>query len=203
MNRSNLLMLLIIAAAAAGFWMLSPTHAQHAAGSARNSVAIVNVPLVFRSCKETTAMNRDLEAKTRQVQANMDAQAGRLKKMEEDIRQNFAPDSKDFNDKMRELLAERIRMRVTVEEQQRDIIIEQQMRAEAFYAKINRHVQAIALADGFDIVLFHEDFAPKDAQGPEQLLDMIRQHKVIYNSPRADITKPVIDRLDADFVDRK
>jgi Skp family chaperone for outer membrane proteins len=201
MNRSNLYTLLLVSAVAAGFWLLQPTHADPAPAAGRNNIAVVNIPLIFRSSKETIAMNKELEERTRQIEANTRSQADKLKKMDEDIRALVDKNGPDFKDKMRALTVERIRMDVTLREEQWDLMTSQQLRAEKFYGRIIETIQSIAVADGYDVVLFDEDVDVSEAKSPEQLLAKVRQRKVLYNSARSDITKKVLDRLDVEFVD--
>jgi len=59
-------------------------------------------------------------------------------------------------------------------------------------------VEKIAAQDGYDIVLYRDEFEPI-LTDPEAVREQIRSRKVLYCSPRADITAIVLDKLNADY----
>ena len=197
MRHSHVLAVLMVCLIATGCWLLSPGQAQPAPAAGRSAIGVLNVPQIFRDSREFKAMTAQFEQRATQLKSNADAQEKALADRAEDIRRRFQPDTKDYQDRMRELLTERIRYRVTLEVESKDMLLEHQRLTEAFYSKLCRVVDDIAREQGFDVVLYREEFQTRSAQGSEELLAMIRQRKILYCSTRADITDTVLKRLDA------
>jgi len=199
MPRSQILTLLGVGLVATGYWLLSPGQAQPATPPAHSLTGVVNVPELFRDSQEMKTLDAEGRKRAENLKTNADKQTAALAAQEKDIREKFEPTTKAFKDRMRDLLTERIRFRVTMEEQRNDMLIEQQSRSEAFYAKIGKVVETLARDDGLDVVLFMSEPNLKSARNSEELLAMIGDRKVVYHSARADITAKVLERLDADF----
>jgi Skp family chaperone for outer membrane proteins len=197
MRKLHVMTLLAVGLAASAWWLLSPSQAQPAPAGSRAVVAVVNVPSVFRDSEAIKASRKDVEDRVKHIKADAEAQQKTLIDREKGIRDKYNPDSKDYKDQMRELLTERIRQRVTLEEQGIDLQLDQQRTTASFYGKINKCVEDVARENGYEIVLYTEDFEFNKAQSLEDLLAMIRQHRVMYNRVGADITREVLKRLDA------
>jgi Skp family chaperone for outer membrane proteins len=196
MRKLHLMTLATVGLAASTWWLLSPGQAQPAP-AARAVVAVVNVPVVFRDSESIKASRKDVEERAKHIKADAEAQQKTLIDREKSIRDKFNPESKDYGDQMRELLTERIRHRVELEERGIDLQLEQQRVTTAFYGKINKCVEDCARENGYEVVLYTEDFEFNKALSLEDLLAMIRQHRVMYSRVGADITREVIKRLDA------
>ena len=197
MQKLHVMTLVTVGLLASGWWLLSPGQAQQAPAAARAVVAVVNVPIVFRDSDTIKASRKDVEERAKHIKADAETQQKTLIDREKSIRDKFNPDSKDYRDQMRELLTERIRQRVALEEQGIDLQLDQQRVTASYYGKINKCVEDIARENGFEIVLYTEDFEFNKALSLEDLLGMIRQHRVMYSRVGADISREVIKRLDS------
>ncbi|MDD4888639.1 MAG: OmpH family outer membrane protein [Phycisphaerae bacterium] len=205
---NRILALLALGMLAASVWLLTPGVAQPPAPTVtaapvvpagRSAVAVVNVPQVFRDSKELKVLNASFKSQAEELKKNIDNRTKVLTDREAEIKKTLDADSKDYKERMKDLQTEWVKIRVETEEKQKDMVAEHQRLTEQFYSKMSTVISKIAQPDGYDVVLYKEDYAVKDARSPEELLDMIRQRKVLYDSARADITKQVVDKLDAEY----
>jgi hypothetical protein len=66
------------------------------------------------------------------------------------------------------------------------------------YREIIQAAEEVALASGHDLVLYYEDYQPV-SMNPEEIQAQMRARKVIYASPRADISQIVLNRLNSTY----
>lgn len=201
--RNRLAYLIVVGLLATGYWLLTPGSADPAASPApaggRNIVAVVSVPQVFRDSKEIRSVYDEFKKRADALKTEVDNRSKLLGEREEDVRKKFAEDSKDFKDRMREIVSERINLRVSMEEKRQDLVSQHQARTADFYGRMSKVIETLARGDGFDVVLYKEEMTIKDAKSPDELLAMMRERKILYNTARADITATVIEKLDLDW----
>jgi Skp family chaperone for outer membrane proteins len=197
--RSRAAILAVLGAVLAGIWLTMPGVAQQPAPASRSPVAVVNIPQVFRHSREIQSLNESFKARADQMSKDIESQSRIIVDRENEIKVRFSSDGRDYKDRMQTVLSERIGLRISTEEKQAEMLRVHQRRTEEFYAKVMGVVQSLAQSEGYDLILYREDYEVKNARDPEELLEMIRQRKVLYESARADITKRVLDKLDADF----
>jgi Skp family chaperone for outer membrane proteins len=66
------------------------------------------------------------------------------------------------------------------------------------YKDISEMVGQIAEQEGYNVVLYHEQFTPRGSD-PQTIREQIANRKVIYVSPSADLSQLVLDALNAKY----
>lgn len=66
------------------------------------------------------------------------------------------------------------------------------------YREILKATEEIARQNGYDIVLYRDEFQTPSFD-PKEVREQIRQRKVLYASPASDVGQQVLDKLNAEY----
>jgi Skp family chaperone for outer membrane proteins len=159
--------------------------------------AVIDIVRVFNEFKQTQDINAEFETRRREVQAEVD---GRDRVIETQTREleAFAADSTDYTTRRRELMRLRIdrdNYMKLAEFEVRDLF---RVWTRKTYDRICDVAAQVAEQRGFDIVVIREDLEP-DIPDANTLKQQIRLRKVIYSTPRVDITEDVLSRINSDY----
>lgn len=159
--------------------------------------AVIDIVRVFNEFKQTQDINAEFETRRREVQAEVD---GRDRVIETHTREleAFAPDSTDYTTRRRELMRLRIdrdNYMKLAEFEVRDLF---RIWTRKTYDRICEVAAQVAERRGFDVVVIREDLEP-DIPDANTLKQQIRLRKVIYSTPRVDITEDVLSRINSDY----
>ena len=66
------------------------------------------------------------------------------------------------------------------------------------YGEISDAIREVAQRDGYDVVMYHDEFAPRNFD-LESLQEQISRRRVLYVSPGADMTQSVIQVLNQKY----
>jgi Skp family chaperone for outer membrane proteins len=176
----------------AGWWMGTGQAAEKSA-PAPSSAAVVDVVKVFNEYQRTKQINDQLTQQQQEMQDQRKQKLDRIEALKAEL-ENFHPDSKDYYNRQKELLKLSIELdsftRVSAEEIKREFRIQ----TEDIYKEIIGAVEAVAQNSGYDLVLFMDKVEIQGDSFPA-LLEKIRERKVLYHSPKLEITDSVLDQL--------
>lgn len=175
---------------------------QGQAMTAQTSVAVIDMTTIF----EKSQMPSDLERIFGQEKIRIETEAnGRKSKM--DLLQKeldsgaFAKDSPDFQDRFLRLEVSKVENEIWLRQQDRLLGQDRKKYFEEIYRQVSTACQDVALSQGVDIIL---TVTPVEFDVPDAavLINQILQKKVIYASPRVDLTPLVIERFDNEYLRR-
>ena len=188
----------LVLALAAGLFF-TETRAQDPASAAADCgcTAVIDIVRVFNEFKQTQDINAEFETRRREVQAEVD---GRDRIIETHTREleAFAPDSADYTTRRRDLMRLRIdrdNYMKLAEFEVRDLF---RIWTRKTYDRICEVAAQVAERRGFDVVVIREDLE-SDIPDANTLKQQIRLRKVIYSTPRVDITEDVLSRINSDY----
>ncbi len=175
---------------------------QGQAMTAQTSVAVIDMTTIF----EKSQMPSDLERIFGQEKIRIETEAnGRKSKM--DLLQKeldsgaFAKDSLDFQDRFLKLEMSKVENDIWLRQQDRLLGQDRKKYFEEIYRQVSTACQDVAQSQGVDIILA---VTPVEFDVPDAavLINQILQKKVIYASPRVDLTPLVIERFDNEYLRR-
>ena len=166
----------------------------------QTTVAVVDMTRVF----ETAQMPKDLERIFGERKSEIEAEA-RAKKEKIDVIQKeldsgaFAKDSPDYQDRILQLETLKLQGDHWLRNKERTLAGERKRYFEVLYKQVTQACQDVAQSQGIDIVLSDN---PVDFDIPDAavLINQILAKKVVYASPRVDLTQIIIDRFDNEYL---
>ncbi len=184
-----------------GASVLAIAHGQQAQpGIGQTTVAVVDMTRVF----ETAQMPKDLERIFGERKSEIETEA-RAKREKIDVIQKeldsgaFAKDSADFQDRILQMETLKLQGEHWLRSKERSLTGARQRYFEVLYKQVTQACQDVAQSQGIDIVLSDNpvDFSIPDAA---VLINQILAKKVVYASPRVDLTQIIIDRFDNEYL---
>jgi len=176
--------------------ILSATAVQ-AEGPGSTRVAVVHVA----SVSEQYSRTRDLEAQFESLRARLgqdrDAQRDRIERLKRSLQEELKPGSDEFRERRKELAIREAELQVFVETEGQKIEEGLKSSLRGIFSDIQAVVSEIATERGIDVVLAADRLPPENPDTPTQLRQQILLQKVLFWSPRVDITDEVIARLNA------
>jgi Skp family chaperone for outer membrane proteins len=162
------------------------------------TIAVVNLEKLLSGTNESAKWDVHLKELTQGLTDQRTAKESELKQIEESIRNE--PDEA----KKRILLDQGVRTQYLTEEwlrlKESELDRERALRWQAIYRSIREEIQAVADANGIDLVLVNDGMEPDIKAGTNQtkqsqVLGQILSSKVLFASKRIDITDQVITRI--------
>ena len=175
---------------------------QGQAMTAQPSVAVIDMTVIF----EKSQMPRDLERIFGQAKITIETEANdRKNKM--DLFQKeldsgaFAKDSSDFQDRFLKLEVSKVKNEIWLRQKDRSLGQDRKTYFEEIYRQISTASKDVAQSQGVDIILA---VTPVEFDVPDAavLINQILQKKVVYASPRVNLTALVIERFDNEYLRR-
>jgi Skp family chaperone for outer membrane proteins len=187
---------------AAIVWALSNTVnlAQNASssGAAGSQVACVNLVHIFDNFEQTKVLNQKRLEDMKELDQVRQEKAKDIQ-AEKDALEAYSPDSAEYFKRSKKLK----KMQYDFEVWKR---LEQDRIAEAYlhwyrktYKMMMQEIEQVAKKRGVDLVVTQEDLNLREAQDVKSLIQQIFLRKVVYNSPRVDLTEQVLSNLNAEF----
>ncbi len=166
----------------------------------QTTVAVVDMTRVF----ETAQMPKDLERIFGQRKSEIEAEA-RAKKDKIDVIQKeldsgaFAKDSPDYQDRILQMETLKLQGDHWLRSKERGLAGERKRYFEVLYKQVTQACQDVAQSQSIDIVLSDN---PVDFDIPDAavLINQILAKKVVYASPRVDLTQLIINRFDNEYL---
>lgn len=172
--------------------------AQPHAGSP--NIAVVNLTSVF----DRFSMTRDLEdlfaGRRESITGQAESQRDDITFKRNELRQ-FKPGTPDFQQREETLIQAEIRFQVWLEVEERRLKNEHKNWLVEIYKNVEQVIAKLAADRGIDLVLTYNDLDP-GAPDSVAFKQQILLRTVLFASDRADLTGPVLAKLDADYQKR-
>jgi len=160
-------------------------------------IACVDVVHIFNEYQRQKDLSEEMKDLQEKLQLEGDERKRRIDAQQATINAMSSNDPALVG-KMRELLRMQIEYKNWFELKQAEMTREIAVWSARIYGEVLEVVEKIAVQDGYDIVLYRDEFEPLMSE-PEAIREQIRSRKVLYCGPRADITQIVLDKLNADY----
>jgi Skp family chaperone for outer membrane proteins len=160
-------------------------------------VASVDVVRVFNESQRQKDLFEELRALQEKLEAEHQTRKQRIDALQATL-DVMDPADPSYPKKTQELLEEQINFKNWRDIKQAGMSREVGVWTARIYKEIVATTEQIAQAQGVDLVLYREEFAPPTFD-PDQIRENIRARKVVYASPAVDMTQPVVDKLNSDY----
>jgi Skp family chaperone for outer membrane proteins len=171
--------------------------AQQGAGAV--NVAVVNLPVASERYQKTA----DLEVKFEGVRAKLNEQRAAMRdkidKLARSLQEELKPGTEAFAKRQKELAMQEAELQWFVESQSRAVEQSLADSLREIYEDIKTVVGEVALERGLDVVLASDLLPPQVPGAPNQVRQQILLQKVVYWSPRVDLTDEVVARLNTRY----
>ncbi|HOW69404.1 MAG TPA: OmpH family outer membrane protein [Phycisphaerae bacterium] len=167
--------------------------APSAVGKGATRVGVLDLVKVFNEFEQTKVLNAEIDkykAKLGEEKVQREDKIDTEKK----TLQTFAPDSADYQRRVREVRKMMIEYRAWLESEQQSLTEEHRRWIERTYDMVTQTTATVARAHGIDVIITKEDL-DKSVSDTTVLLKQILNRKVVYASPDLDITDEVMKSL--------
>lgn len=160
-------------------------------------VGVIDVVHVFNEYQR----QKDLTEEMKNLRQNLDDEnRQRLQKIDAKQKEVDLLDPNDpaYLKKMREVLQMQIEYKNWFDVKQAELSREVAVWTSKIYKEIITGVEQIADREGFDLVMYREEFPPVSVD-PEEIRNRIRNRTVLYARNTIDVTTIVLEKLNADY----
>jgi Skp family chaperone for outer membrane proteins len=163
--------------------------------------AVCNVSSILNNYTRVEDLKADMNKKMLDLKKEDDTRTQALDSLTSELGA-LAKGSKEYQTKRAEIDKQMLEHKVWAEMQQLSLQRQYQELTEEMYRSVLESVKAVALAKGFQLVIYQDemDLASKN---PDELRAKISQRKLLYNDPSLDITNAVLEHLNAQYAKTK
>ncbi|MGB2985619.1 MAG: OmpH family outer membrane protein [Phycisphaerae bacterium] len=191
-------MALILVSMAAGLM----TVGQHDTLST-TKVAVVNVPAVSERYLRTSELEAQFEQRRVKFNEQRDALREKIERTGRSLQEEFKPGTREYDERRKQLAMLETELQWFIETEARKIEEGLASSLHSIYSDIQAVVREVAEEMGIDMVLAADRLPEEVPQTTTQVRQQIVLQKVIYFSPRVDLTDEVITRLNARYKARR
>jgi Skp family chaperone for outer membrane proteins len=174
----------------------SPISFAQVSGSG-SSVVVCNVVSVFNDYDRAKDLSEDFRKRSEAITHERDKRAARIKAMQQEL-EGLEPGSDDYESILQNVQREAIEAEAWQQYKMTLAARDHHRLTTEMYEEILKMVQVIAEQQGYTLVLFREGRSTQ-TESLQQLLGQVENRKVLYNSPRIDITQIVLGRLNQQY----
>lgn len=162
---------------------------------ADTKIAVVNVAEVSEKYDRT----KDLESHFDNVRKTLQTQRDELKQKAErtakSLNEEFKPGTDEYRNRRKELAMMEAQLQYFVDSEGKQIEAELAESLRSIFDDIQTVIRGLAEEKGFDLVLVADSMPPGAPDNTQQVRQQIVLQKVLFASPRVDITNEVVTRL--------
>ncbi len=161
--------------------------------SSPSAVAVCDIVDIFNQYDKAEALLSTLNARREAIQTEANKQGERIQQQMQML-QDLSPGESQYEKVFQDVQRMRFQREAYLKFQEALALREHSRLTQEMYQEILNMIEQVAASRGAEVVLFRE---PKEiqAENTQELLAKIERRKVLYWSPRVDITATVLDRL--------
>ena len=165
----------------------------------QTKVAIVNVAMASESYAKTTDLEAQFEQLRTKYRDEINAKRDRLERGIKALREEFKPGTAEFDQRQQELA--QLEWELKYYQEMEGAKLERSLAASLrqIFADIQRTVGQVAQERGCDVVLAADELPSDTPDTTNMARQQILLQKVLYWSPRVDLTQEVVARLNAQY----
>lgn len=166
-------------------------------------VAIVNIPAISERYLRTRDLEAQFEERRTKLTQQRDAMQERILRTSRSLQEELKPGTNEFEERRKQLamLEAELQWFIDTEGQKIEQGLAGSLRS--IYGDIQTAVRVVAEERGVDLVLAADQIPNEPPQSTTQVRQQIVLQKVVYWSPRMDLTDDVVARLNADYAARR
>ena len=161
--------------------------------------AVVDVPAVSAGYLKTKDLEAQLERRNTALLQERNTLREKIERTGRSLQEELKPGTSEFEQRRKQLALYEAEMEWFVDSIGRMLEREVAATLRSIYEDIHAVVRTVAEERGIDVVVAADRLPPDPAQGATQARQQIIMQKVLYWSPRVDLTEEVIARLNASY----
>ncbi|UCE61552.1 MAG: OmpH family outer membrane protein [Phycisphaerales bacterium] len=171
------------------------------AGQATGSalVAVVDVPAVSEQYKKTSDLEAQFEVKRRRLNQERDALRERIEVLRRSLQEEFKPGTEEFLARRKQLALLEAELQYFVESEGQGIEVDLARSLALIFADIKEMTRIVAQEKDIDVVLAADRMPQERVESATQVRQQILLQKVLFWSPKVDLTEEVTARLNAKY----
>jgi Skp family chaperone for outer membrane proteins len=164
-------------------------------------MAVANPAHIFNEMQETKDLKQQMESQKKSLMQTSSEKQNKIKDLQE-ARNQLKPDSPQYAERNKELLAATIDFQTWGQIQEAELQRYQKQQTRQLFEKIVAAVQKVAERKGIDVVISErKPELPENLDNLQfpQLLELINQRSVLYADSKVTLDSEVIALLDAEY----
>ena len=170
---------------------------QDMAGTIR--VAVVNVPAASEQYLRTADLEAHFDSLRRQYNEQREALQSRLERMARSLQEELKPGTDEYRERTKQLTLLEAELKWFVETEGQKVERGLAMSLRNIFDDIQSAIREIAQEQRIDVVLAYDKAPEETPESATQVRQYILLQKVLFWSPRVDLTDDVIARLNAKY----
>jgi len=162
---------------------------------ADTKIAVVNVPEVSEKYDRTKDLESHFDNVRKSLQQQRDDLKQKVERTTKSLNEDFKPGTEEYRTRRKELAMMEAQLQYFVDSEGKQIEAELAESLRSIFDDIQTVIRAVAEEKGFDLVLVADAMPPGAPDSTQQVRQQIVLQKVLYASPRVDITGEVVTRL--------
>ena len=186
--------------AVVSFWLavvLPLVGQQDVSGSVR--VAVVNVPAVSERYLKTTDLEAEFEKLRQAFNQQREALQSRIDRTARSLQEELKPGTEEHWERRKQLALLDAELQVFIESEGQKVESKMASSLRAIFDDILAATREIARERGIDVVLASDQMPKNVPESSTQVRQQIMLQKVLYWSPRVDLTDDIITRVNAKY----
>ena len=174
-----------------------------AGGFTPPKVAVVNIPAISERYLRTRDLEAQFEERRTRLTQQRDAMQERIQRTGRSLQEELKPGTSEFEQRRKQLAMLEAELQWFIETEGQKIEQGLAGSLRSIYRDIQTAVRVVAEEKGVDLVLAADQIPNDPPQSTTQVRQQIVLQKVVYWSPRMDLTDDVVARLNADYTARR
>lgn len=165
---------------------------------APRALAVINIVTVFSRLNSKQAGDREIEALGRKLKDEQSAKEKSLDEMKKEMDQ-YKENSKEYNDLSERILKGVMELQGFMKYRDEKVLMEQRLRTMSIYKQMNEAIEKYSRENGVALVLVVDDPSLGESRSQMEMMQRVAMRKVMYAHESLDITKLIIERMNAEF----
>ena len=181
---------------AAVFTFAKTMHAQGGAAPT-GRIACVNIAFAMNEYDRTKDFNDQLAQARDKLEAEEKTRRDKIDILQAEL-ERLDPAEPTAVERYREMVRLQVEYKNWGDFAQLELARESSLWTVRIYQEAVQATEEIAQREGYDLVLFKDEFQPMSME-PEVIMDQISRTKLIYANPSTDISQLVLDKLNVNY----
>ena len=193
----------IVLAGVFGLGLVITATGAQSGGLGSSAVAVVSVAKVSEAYQRTRDLEAHFEQQRQQYNQERAAKRDQIERGMKALQEQFKPGTPEFKQRKTELLVLQAELQVLEDDGTRELEGKLAASLRDIFADIQGVVAQVAKEQGLDVVLASDEMPEESAVTTSMARQQILLQKVVFWSPRVDITDAVIARINTQYEQKK
>lgn len=162
-------------------------------------MAVISLPDVSERYIKTSALEAKFEVRRQELNKKRDDMNDKIDKLKKSLQEELKPGTEAYDQRQKDLALQQAELQWFLDTQSKKVDAGLAEALRSIYEDIQHMVAQVAKERHLDIVLASDALPPQPPSNANQVRQQILLQKVIYWSPKVDITDTVVERLNTAY----